>query len=269
MIARTVFAATVLATLAAPALAGGAPERPSETWALIQGQLWPDAEIADGDAIIDIDAPTRAEDAAIVPVTISLRPQPGQRITEMTLIVEENPAPIAATFSFAERMGHDIELSTRLRVNAYSNVRVVATLDDGSLIEAARFVKASGGCAAPALKDADAALAALGKMKLRQFSSADLSSDVAEAQVMIRHPNNSGFQVDQVTLLTIPAFFVNEMEVTLDGEPLFDMSGGISLSEDPAIRFTYPRRGAAEIEVRATDTDGGIYAKRFAVDAPS
>ncbi|MEM9763016.1 MAG: quinoprotein dehydrogenase-associated SoxYZ-like carrier [Pseudomonadota bacterium] len=231
--------------------------------------MWPDAVISDGDTVIDIDAPTRAQDAAIVPVSIALSPEDGRSVVEMTIIVEENPAPIAATFTFGERMGRDIELSTRLRVNAYSNIRVVAKMDDGSLLEAARFVKASGGCSAPAVKDADAAMAALGKMKLRHFESAEISSGMAEAQVMVRHPNNSGFQVDQVTLLTIPAFFVDAMAVSVDGDPLFEMTGGISLSEDPVIRFSYPRRGAAEMDVRAADTRGGVYAKRFLVDAPS
>jgi sulfur-oxidizing protein SoxY len=34
-----------------------------------------------------------------------------------------------------------------------------------------------------------------------------------EAQVMIRHPNNSGLQRDQVSLLYIPANFVDELHV--------------------------------------------------------
>ncbi|MEM8762100.1 MAG: quinoprotein dehydrogenase-associated SoxYZ-like carrier, partial [Pseudomonadota bacterium] len=56
-----------LALLAAPAIAGGVPDKPGETWDLLQAELWPGEEIADGDAIIDMDAPKRAADAAIVP----------------------------------------------------------------------------------------------------------------------------------------------------------------------------------------------------------
>ncbi|MEO0820344.1 MAG: quinoprotein dehydrogenase-associated SoxYZ-like carrier [Pseudomonadota bacterium] len=264
-----ILAAGLLALgLAAPAHAGGAPERPSEAWNEIRDQLWPEAEIAPAEALIDIDAPTRAADAAIVPVTITLDPAPGRFVTAMTVIVDENPAPVAAEFEFGDAMAGGVTLSTRLRVNAYSNVRVVATLDDGSLHQTARFVKASGGCAAPAAKDAAAALASLGKMKLRRFD-APAPGGLAEAQVMVRHPNNSGFQVDQVSLLHIPAHFVDEMEVTQGGQRLFRMTGGISISEDPAIRFTYRDNGAETLEVYTHDTDGGEFRQSFPVQTAS
>ncbi|MEO0959748.1 MAG: thiosulfate oxidation carrier complex protein SoxZ, partial [Pseudomonadota bacterium] len=90
-----------------------------------------------------------------------------------------------------------------------------------------------------------------------------------EAQVMIRHPQNSGFQVDQVSLLHIPAFFIDEMTVTLDDTELFRMTGGISISEDPALRFTYRDVGARAMEVTSTDTDGGIYRYSYAVGTDS
>ncbi|MEL6766446.1 MAG: quinoprotein dehydrogenase-associated SoxYZ-like carrier [Pseudomonadota bacterium] len=258
-----------LALLAAPAIAGGAPDRPGETWEMIRDQLWPGQEIADGDAIIDMDAPTRAADAAIVPVEIRIAPEAGRRVEKMVLIVEENPAPVAAEFTFGEAMGPDITLSTRLRVNAYSNIRAVATLDDGSLIEVGRFVKASGGCAAPATKDAEAALAQLGRTKIREFGNDAAPKGYREAQVMVRHPQNSGFQVDQVTLLHIPAFFIDEMTVTLDDTELFRMTGGISISEDPALRFTYRDVGASAMQVTSRDTDGGLYRKSFELQTGS
>ncbi|MEO1315040.1 MAG: quinoprotein dehydrogenase-associated SoxYZ-like carrier [Pseudomonadota bacterium] len=258
-----------LALLAAPAIAGGVPDKPGETWDLLQAELWPGQEIADGDAVIDMDAPKRAADAAIVPIEIRITPEAGRRVEKMVLLVEENPAPVAAEFTFGEAMGPDITLSTRVRVDAYSNVRAVATMDDGSLIEVGRYVKASGGCAAPAAKDAEAALAELGRTKIRDFGHETAPSGYREAQVMIRHPQNSGFQVDQVSLLHIPAFFIDEMTVTLDDTELFRMTGGISISEDPALRFTYRDVGARAMEVTSTDTDGGIYRYSYAVGTDS
>ena len=48
-------------------------------------------------------------------------------------------------------------LSTRVRVDSYTNVHAVAELSDGQLYAAQRFVKAAGGCSAPAAKqEADA-----------------------------------------------------------------------------------------------------------------
>jgi sulfur-oxidizing protein SoxY len=215
--------------------------------------------MADGAAFIAIAAPGRAPDAAITPVEIAVAPPEGRAVTRLTLIVDENPAPVAAEFEIGPAMGREIHLSTRLRVDAYSDVRAVVELDDGSLHQANRFVKASGGCSAPASKDAAAAVAAMGQLRFRVFDSPARP----EAQTMVRHPNHSGFQIDQVTLLATPPHFVDMMEVTLGDQLVFRMTGGISLSEDPAIRFGYAPNGAEAFGVRVTDTEGGEFAGSF------
>src|SRR5258708_12755297 len=78
-------------------------------------------------------------------------------------------------------------------------------------------------------------------MRFRQFSRPTDGpvSGPREAQIMIRHPNNSGLQRDQVTLLYVPAFFVRELRVWQGDELVLAMDGGISISEDPNIRFGY------------------------------
>ena len=73
---------------------------------------------------------------------------------------------------------------------------------------------------------------------------------------MIGHPNNSGLQMDQVTQLYIPAFFVNELRLWQDDSLVLAMEGGISISEDPNIRFTYVSNGAKHFRAEAKDTDG-------------
>src|ERR1700739_4029174 len=108
------------------------------------------------------------------------------------------------------------------------------------------FVKASGGCSAPAAKNAEEAKNHLGQMKYRQFARAEQapSNGVREAQIMIGHPNNSGLQMDQLTHLYIPAFFIDELHLWQDDSPILSMEGGISISEDPNIRFSYVLNGA-------------------------
>ena len=96
-------------------------------------------------------------------------------------------------------------------------------------------------------------------MRYRQFAR-DLASrrrpasTTREAQIMIGHPNNSGLQMDQVTQLYIPAFFVNELRLWQDDSPVLSMEGGISISEDPNIRFTYVSNGAKRFRAEAKDT---------------
>lgn len=178
----------------------------------------------------------------------------------MTLVVDENPSPLVATFKLGE--GRKIfDLSMRVRVNSYSFVRAVAETSDGSLHMAKAFVKAAGGCSAPALKDPAGAKANLGKMRFRVFGG----TGRGEAQVQIRHPNNSGMQMDQVTRLYTPAWFVQTLSVKQGNETLFSMDGGISVSEDPTFRFSY-RADGRPVTVAAKDTNGNVFEQAFAGD---
>eukprot|EP01026_Neomeris_dumetosa_P050286 TRINITY_DN4406_c2_g1_i1.p2 TRINITY_DN4406_c2_g1~~TRINITY_DN4406_c2_g1_i1.p2 ORF type:complete len:148 (-),score=19.24 TRINITY_DN4406_c2_g1_i1:81-524(-) len=102
-------------------------EQPSEAWELIRDELYGTRAVADAGARISLETPYRAHDAAVVPVAISLSPEAGDTIEKMVLVVDENPMPVAAEFEFGPGMGRQVALSTRVRVNAYSNVRVIAT----------------------------------------------------------------------------------------------------------------------------------------------
>jgi sulfur-oxidizing protein SoxY len=83
---------------------------------------------------------------------------------------------------------------------------------------------------------------------------------------MIRHPNNSGLQMDQVTHLYIPLFFVRELKVWQGEQLVFAMEGGISISEDPNIRFSYRPNGAATFRAEAVDTDGHVFKGEWPAD---
>ena len=260
--ARAALNALVQALVLALALARAEAEgrdttmRPSPAWDEIREDVVGSGPIADGADLFALEAPFRAEDAAIVPIHIVQKPGTA-RITKLTLVVDENPAPVAATFTFGPAMD-PLDLETRIRVNAYSNVRAIAETEDGALHMAGQYVRAAGGCSAPASKDAVAALAALGQMKAHWYTAEPAASGTRrEAQVMLRHPNYSGLQRDQITHLFVPARFVDALEVSRGDEMLFRMEGGISISEDPTFRFRYLDSGGAEaLSVKAHDTDG-------------
>jgi sulfur-oxidizing protein SoxY len=235
-----------------------ADDRPETTWQSIQGDIFNKTEFLNGENMMVLDAPYRAEDAAIVPISVKV--QPGMKVKKVTVVIDENPAPMAAQFTFGPAAAN-ASVSSRYRVNNYSWVRAIAETEDGKQYMVKKFVKASGGCSAPATKDADAAKALMGKMKFRVFKAGETkvleqSSGVREAQIMIRHPNNSGLQMDQVTMLHIPAHFVDMIEVKRGDDLVLKVEGGISLSEDPNIRFYYNAAGKGDFTVNATDTDG-------------
>jgi Sulphur oxidation protein SoxZ len=91
-------------------------------------------------------------------------------------------------------------------------------------------------------------------------------SGTREAQIMIGHPNNSGLQMDQVTQLYIPAFIINELWLWQDDSPVLAMGGGISLSEDPNIRFTNVSKGAKRFRAEAKDIKGHIFRNERKID---
>ena len=240
-----------------------------DPWPGLVQDIFNNRPMNDGAEVIAIEMPYRAEDAAIVPVTlrVKLPPADGRRVVAITLVIDQNPAPMAARFE----LGRDSlvsEISTRVRVNSYTDVHAVAELSDGRLYMTKTFVKASGGCSAPAAKNAEEAKARLGQIRFRQFAkpSDGPQSGAREAQIMIGHPNNSGLQMDQVTRLYIPAFFVNELRIWQDDTLVLAVQGGISISEDPNIRFSYVPNGAKRIRVEARDTDGHVFQNEWKVD---
>lgn len=251
-----------LAVLALASTAAAAQEPGADaTWLSLKPDVFGERAIEEASPLVRLTAPKRAEDAAMVPIDVEVVMPAGdtRTVKKLTLIVDENPAPVAATFSFGGQR-HDLALGTRLRVNSYSYVRAIAETSDGELHMAASYVKASGGCSAPAMKDEEAALKNIGQMKLRvvedgQMGDATKANRVSRVQLMIRHPNYSGLQMDQVTRLYIPAKFVDDIVVKQGDDLVFSMEGGISLSEDPNIRFSYDPNGG-ELKVEAGDTDG-------------
>jgi len=231
-----------------------------DLWPGIRKELFGDRQIVEEDGSVQLDAPYRAEDAAIVPLAITIPATVAPQVKALTLVIDKNPAPVVATFRFGEAAGlGERRISTRVRVDMYSDVRAIIETGDGGLYMATKFVKASGGCSAPALKDLDSALANVGKMRVRNFKPDDSSSVVREAQLMVRHPNYSGMQMNHATGLYIPAKYVEHIVVRKGDALIFEMKGGISLSEDPNIRFTYAATAAGPLSVTARDTDGNTF----------
>jgi sulfur-oxidizing protein SoxY len=241
-----------------------------DPWPGLVQDIFNNRQIDEGAAVIGIEMPYRAEDAAIVPVTlrVKLSPADARRVVAITLVIDQNPAPMAARFELGQDSSVS-EISTRVRVNNYTDVHAVAELSDGKLYMSKTYVKASGGCSAPAAKNAEEAKARLGQLRFRQFAKATdgPQNGTREAQIMIGHPNNSGLQMDQVTRLYVPAFFINELRIWQDDNLVLAMQGGISISEDPNIRFSYVPNGAKRIRVEARDTEGHLFQNEWPVDS--
>jgi sulfur-oxidizing protein SoxY len=266
---RLLCIACLLVAASGARVASAASPEAYDPWPGLVQDIFSNRQMNDGGDVIGIEMPYRAEDAAIVPVTLrsKLPPTDERRVVSITLVIDQNPAPMAAKFELGPQAKVS-EISTRVRVNNYTDVHAVAELSDGKLYVVKTYVKASGGCSAPAAKNPDEAKNHIGQMRYRQFARADQgpTNGTREAQIMIGHPNNSGLQMDQVTHLYVPAFFINELRLWQDDSPVLSMEGGISISEDPNIRFTYVSNGARHFRAEAKDTQGHLFQHEWAVE---
>jgi len=248
--------------------AARAAEDDGGRWADLAAQLFPGRTLLDGASVLSINAPYRAEDAAVVPVDLAILLADGdpRHVAKLTLIIDINPAPMAATFTPGVGAGID-RISTRVRVNDYTNMHAVAEMTDGSFYSVARFVKAAGGCSAPALKQASDGIIE-GTIRFREFAAANEPGAAGrrEAQVMIRHPNYSGMQMDQISHLYIAADFLQTMQVWQGDQLLLAIEAGISIAENPAFRFRFKPNNAAAFRVLGEASDGRHFSGSFPAD---
>lgn len=220
-----------------------------------------------GDAVIKLDAPARAADGAVVPISIVAQfPQTSTRyIRRVYLFIDENPEPYAGSFEFSPASGL-ASVETRVRVEDYTFMRVIAETNDGHLYSSVRFVKASGGCSAPAGKDDAAAEANAGKVKL-VAEGASVAGKPQLAQLMVRHPNRTGMAMDQVTRNYATAYFVRRVTVTYADQPVMIANVNFSISENPNFRFYFVPRESGELRANIEDTKSHQFNGAIAVNA--
>jgi sulfur-oxidizing protein SoxY len=246
----------VALTIAPIAQAADGPPDPDQVsiWLLVRNSLFGNRAIADdAGEVIALRAPARAQDASTVPIAISTRMEqtPERYVSKVYLIIDQNPSPVAAIFTFTPDSGR-ADIETRVRVEDYTWMRAVAETNDGRLFLAARYVKAAGGCSAPygTAPDFDAFKP---RLKLRLDASI-AAGEPTLAQLMIQHPNSSGLAKDQMTQLYIPAYYVRTINVTYAGKPIMSAEVDFSISENPNIRFYFVPREAGELKAVVVDT---------------
>jgi sulfur-oxidizing protein SoxY len=250
----------------------GDPSDPesSPRWQQVRKSLFGTRPLHRGEGVIVLEAPPRAEDAAVVPVALRAQfPQtPARYIRRLMLVIDNNPSPIAATFDYTLASGR-AEVETRVRVDEYGFLRAVAETNDGQLYMATRYVKASGGCSAPPGKDPAAALATLGRMRLR-VQGDPRGGEPVLAQLMISHPNHSGLVMDQLTRQYTPAHFVRQVEVTYAGRPVLTADLDFAISENPHLRFWFvPQPPQGELRAVVVDSQDQRFEQAIGVGPPS
>jgi sulfur-oxidizing protein SoxY len=104
-------------------------------------------------------------------------------------------------------------------------------------------------------------------MKLKLLGDFEAGKPL-QAQLMIRHPNFNGMQMDQITRYYTPARFIKTTEVTYEGSRVFHLESDISISSDPVIVFGFVPQAKGKLEVVVHDTDDRTFAHSFEIPPP-
>jgi sulfur-oxidizing protein SoxY len=246
----------------------------TEVWERLRAGLFGGRDITSAPpGLIELRVPPRAADAAVVPVAVRIGGDAASPldVRTLTLVIDRNPSPIAAVVRFGAGAA-SADLETRVRVEDYTPVRVIVELADGRLLMAARYVKAAGGCSAPA-GTADAG-PRIGRTRL-VFDEDPTGRPAGGVRWSMIHPNHSGLAMDQSSRLYTPAWYVRTVRVMHAGVLVLEADVDFSLSENPSLRFvlarpeaggtltaevidTRDRRYDAEVAVPPADGSGSV-----------
>lgn len=243
-----------------PAAATHADSSPE--WEKLRESLFQSRPVDSTPGTVQIIAPLRAAYGASVPVKIAskLAQTPELYVKRIYLLVDKNPSPIAAVIDLTLEVGQ-ADFETRLRVDEYSHVRVVAELSNGRLHTDSRYVKTSGGCSAPPNREA---LDLIGKTVLKLPEPATMNRPTT-ADVTVLHPNDTGFELNQITVMYIPAHFVRSIKVSYADRKVFDAELDFSLSENPTLRFNFVPHGGGQLKAEVEDSKDGHWVGTLAV----
>ena len=258
-LALAAFAAVAIPTTARAAI-GGLPSAThtdsSPEWEKLRATLFQARAVEAGSDTVQLIVPLRAAYGASVPVKIvsKIAQTPELFVRRMTLLVDKNPSPVAAVLDLTVEVGQ-ADFETRLRVDEYSHIRVISELSNGALHMDSRYVKVSGGCSAPPNRDQ---LHNLGKTVFKLPTEVKMNAPTA-ADVQVVHPNDTGFELNNITIMFIPPHFVRTLKVSYDDRKVFDAELDFSISENPSFRFNFVPHGAGFLKAEVEDSKEGHF----------
>lgn len=235
----------------------------------LRKQNFQDREIIAGaeQNILQIKAPFRAEDAAIVPVSVHTKiPQTEDRyIKKIHVYIDNNPLPLVGQFEFTPDSGK-ADIAFRVRVNASSYIRAIAELSTGELYMSKSFVQAKGACSAPPPASMAESVKSLGKMKMKVVGLVKMGKPNL-MQVKIRHPNLTGLApLKAGSSIIPPAFYVDTFEVVYNDKPIVKATLTYAISMDPTLRFYFLPEKEGELIVTGTDTEAGKFSSTHMIN---
>jgi sulfur-oxidizing protein SoxY len=217
------------------------------------------------DAVVELKAPFRSEDPAVVPVSIHSKiPQtPDRYIKKLHIYLDKNPLPLVGVFEFTPESGK-ADLAMRIRVDSNTYFRVVTEMNNGDLLMSKSFIRSLGGCSEPLGASVDESLKRMGKMKMNTVGDVTLGEPNL-MQLKISHPNITGLGASQRTGVKPPPHFVREIIVSYDDKMVMKAELTFAISQDPSFRFFFTPDKEGDMIVVAVDTKNNEFKSTHSV----
>ena len=233
---------------ASTAVAYDAKNFNDDVWPYVKERLFGTravVELADNHELT-ISGPVRASSGAQVPITITVDTD---RFVALHLIIDGNPTQHAATFKLTKRT-QTTEISTRIRMETDSYVRIVGETIQGQLFAHKTGIRASGGCSGYMdVHDPELTLD-LGKILYK-------SKDGYQT-TRIKHPMFTGLQKDLDSGGYIPEWIIKTITWVDDNDMIvMQADTEISIAQDPYIKFKYN----GNVNIIANDNKGNEFTK--------
>lgn len=273
LVTGAVMALAGLAVLAEAAPPDWRQQQSDKVWEeSIRPDLFPGRTINTDKAeqILAIKAPYRAEDAAVVPVSLHTRiAQTEDRyIKKIHMYVDKNPVPLVGVFEFTPHSGK-ADLALRIRVDAQSYVRAIVEMNNGELYMVKNFVRATGACSAPPPPSIEDSFANMGRMQLRTIGET-IMAEPNLAQLKIQHPNITGLQPMRIGSRVLPPpHFISQIDISFEEQPVLKANLTFSVSMDPSFRFFFKPEHQGMLLVKARDSKNNQWSSEYEVKQES
>lgn len=254
------FAWLILFLLGTDTLLAQTHNEDNQYWPVIHEAFFSGKPVLDGSQFIHIEAPERAEDAAVVPFTFSIDQALAThfRITKVYLFVDANPIQLTAIFDYLQPQ-QPIAIATRIRLEKTSAVRVVAESVNGAYWMHHALIKTSGGGCGGGLTSDEAKLRAeAGKMKVMLSQPPNENTIPHTLRFHIKHPMRTGFERTSQGYYA-KAYYIKDLAFLLDRHEVMHATLGVGVSADPYLAFEISTLGAKQLHIHATDNEGAQY----------
>jgi thiosulfate oxidation carrier complex protein SoxZ len=180
---------------------------------------------------IQIEAPQKAENGAVVQVEISSN-QPAGSISSLRLLADANPTPLIASFELGKQVLP--KLVTRIKLAQSGDLIALAQQNGGQFQQQRRSVIVlEDGCAG---SEREEPFASSMKMRARPLEDGPLGKGIVELKIIIVHPMRTGRSKNDEGVL-MPAHFMQLMQVLLNGKVIVDVQTGTGISRNPYFTF--------------------------------